>query len=340
MILDAATKKLEIILAGAVTANQLPFVCAWSDVTTTAATPGENDGQTNSGTAVDLVAAPGASTQRYVKSIVIFNADTAAATVTVRYNNNGTTRILCKVVLQVGEHLQWDGSFKVFDATGAQKQAMSGTGRLLRTVVLTTGVSHVTGPQTTSISVRMVGGGGGGGGGSFASPNMGFGGGGAGGGYAEKTFTVTPNTAYTYAIGGAGTAGANTGGTGGTGGDTTFAVGAVTVTAKGGLGGVGLAAGTGLIVVAGGATGGVSTNGDINSGGEPGHNGVRLSGVLGGSGGGGSSPFGSGGTGRTTNGAGNAGLGYGAGGGGAAAVSASQVGGVGTAGCIVVSEYA
>jgi len=340
MILDAITKKLEIVLAGAVTANQLPFQCDWVDVTSTASTPGTNGGLSNSTTPVDLVPVPGGTTQRIIKYINIYNADTASATVTVRFNDNSTLRTLVKIVLAVGETIIFDGiSFRVLDATGAQKIAQSGSGRWLKTTVLTAGTSFVTQMQTTSIFIRGVAGGGGGGGAAFSTPNMGFGAGGAGGGYFEKTFVVTPNTAYPYAIGGVGSAGANTGGTGGTGGDTTFAVGGVTATAKGGLGGVGQAAAATLDAALGGA-GVISTNGDVNSAGDPGQNSIRLSGILGSSGAGGSSPFGGGGAARKTNGAGNIGLGYGTGGGGAAAVSASQVGATGTAGCIVVDEYA
>ncbi|MEK6744288.1 MAG: glycine-rich domain-containing protein [Nitrospirota bacterium] len=341
MILDAITKKLEIILAGAVTANQLPFQCDWVDVTTTASTPGTNGGLTNSAVAVDLVPVPGGTTQRIVKYINIYNADTAAATVTVRFNDNSTLRTLVKIVLQVGETIIYNGTeFLVLDATGSKKLAQSGTGRWLRTVVLTAGSSHVTGPQATSIFVRMVGGGGGGGGCSYAASNFAFGGGGASGAYAEKTFTVTPNTAYTYAIGGAGAAGANTAGTGGTGGDSTFAVGGVTVTAKGGLGGVGMATGATLIFARGGA-GVIATLGDVNGRGMAGRPGIRHSGLLGCSGNGGSNPLGGGGgNGSNAHAVGAAGLGYGAGGGGGAAMTAAVLGGAGTAGCIIVDEFA
>jgi hypothetical protein len=339
MILAATTSKLVVILAGAKTSLDCPFVASWVDITSTASTPGESDGVTNGITQADVVVAPAGSTQRYIKYLSIFNGDTGSITPTVSYSANGTLRTLAKVTLAIGETLIFDGSWKVLDAVGAIKTAMSGTGRLLASYVKSTGSSHVTGPQTTSIRLRMVGGGGGGGGASFSSPNMGFGAGGASGAYAEKIFTVTPNTAYAYAIGAAGTAGANTGGTGGTGGDTTFAVGGVTVTAKGGLGGVGQAAAATLDAALGGA-GVISTNGDLNSGGDPGRNSTRFSGILGSSGAGGTSQFGGGGAARKTNGAGIAGFGFGAGGGGAAAVSASAVGGVGTLGCIVIDEYA
>ena len=64
MILDATTKKLQVVLAAAVAANQLPVVANWVDMTATATTPGSSNTATNSTTQVDIVAAPAASTMR------------------------------------------------------------------------------------------------------------------------------------------------------------------------------------------------------------------------------------------------------------------------------------
>lgn len=107
MILDATTKSLEIKLGGAITTNQLPFVCDWSDVTASGFTPGHSDGATNGATAVTMVAAPAASTQRIVKHVNIYNKDTVAATVTVQYNNNATLREEIVITLQSGQTLTW-----------------------------------------------------------------------------------------------------------------------------------------------------------------------------------------------------------------------------------------
>ena len=86
-------------------------------------------------------------------------------------------------------------------------------GRYLGSTILTAGTTFTTGPNTNTIFVRVQAGGGGGGGvAANAAGNGTVGGGGAAGGYAEKTFAVTPNTTYTYAIGAAGIAGVNTGG--------------------------------------------------------------------------------------------------------------------------------
>jgi hypothetical protein len=123
LVLDATTKKLQIILGGAISTNQLPVTVCYEDWTSSAVTPGEADTVTNGNTAVDIVAAPAASTYRTVKGLYVQNADTAAATVTIRYNNNGTTRVLFKAVLSVGDMLSWHdwAGWQVFDASGNLK---------------------------------------------------------------------------------------------------------------------------------------------------------------------------------------------------------------------------
>lgn len=70
-------------------------------------TPGANDGALNGTTAVEVVAAPGASTQRIVKTITIQNRDTAVVTLTLRYLNGASTRQLWKGDLDVGDTLVW-----------------------------------------------------------------------------------------------------------------------------------------------------------------------------------------------------------------------------------------
>ena len=129
IILDATTKKIEIILAGAITTSQLPVVASYVDFTVTSYIPGESDTASNSTTAVTIVAAPSAGSQRHVKLITVQNADTASATVTIRFNNNATTRIMCKVVLAVGDILVYtDGEgFRVIDSSGNIKQGGVGT---------------------------------------------------------------------------------------------------------------------------------------------------------------------------------------------------------------------
>lgn len=107
IILDATTKALKVFLGATVTTNQLQWVTAYADHTSTTFVPAANDGVTNNTTAVSIVAAPAASTQRQVKYISVYNADTVAATVSVILDNNSVTRLLAKATLRPGEFLQF-----------------------------------------------------------------------------------------------------------------------------------------------------------------------------------------------------------------------------------------
>lgn len=215
------------------------------------------------------------------------------------------------------------------------------TGRLLGIYVHTSGTTHTTAAGCNTIRVRMVGGGGGSGGMANTASRSGASGGGGAGGYAEKVFAVTPSTGYTYAVGGAGSAGTSGANNGGDGGDSTFTVGGTTVTAKGGLGGKGGTAASGVLCPGGGPSP-ISTNGDINGAGAPGGMGVNGGSTTYAIGGhGGSGPFGGGGLGASAQGAGAVGVGYGVGGGGSSSINGggSVAGALGLAGVVIVEEY-
>lgn len=109
IILDTVNKSLEVKLAGAVSTSQLTFMISYVDLdaTFTLSTASEDDGVTNNGTAVTLMAAPASTHTRQVKFLTVYNADSAAATVTIQINNTGTARILTKPTLQPGETLQY-----------------------------------------------------------------------------------------------------------------------------------------------------------------------------------------------------------------------------------------
>lgn len=125
IVLDATTKSLQILLAGAVTTNQLIFTASYADYIASPAafTPGANDGITNGATPVTLVAAPAASTQRQVKRINVYNSDTAPATVTIRVVSGANNRTQLTVALQVGERIEYEDAegFRVFTVAGAVK---------------------------------------------------------------------------------------------------------------------------------------------------------------------------------------------------------------------------
>lgn len=101
--------KLEIILGGAVATNQLPFVVTYENrFASREDSLSVQHGATNSANAVTMVTAPSAGEQRYVKSISVHNEDTANATVTVRLNDNATTRTIVKYVLTPTDSLYYE----------------------------------------------------------------------------------------------------------------------------------------------------------------------------------------------------------------------------------------
>lgn len=107
IILTQTTDKVQVVLSGAITTNQLQCFASFRDRTSTTFTPNRTAINTNNTTAIDLVDSPAASTQRIVDLINVYNADTASAVVTVRINDNGTIYIIWKGTLLSGETLSF-----------------------------------------------------------------------------------------------------------------------------------------------------------------------------------------------------------------------------------------
>lgn len=91
IVLDATTKKLQLVLGEAAT-TELDYTASWADSTATDVTEGNSNGTSNDTTAVDIVAAPAASTRRIIKDVSVYNNDNISHTFTINYNDNGTTR--------------------------------------------------------------------------------------------------------------------------------------------------------------------------------------------------------------------------------------------------------
>lgn len=138
IILTNTTDNLQAVLAGNVSANQLQCIASYRDVTTTTYTPGRVLTSTNNTTDVNIVTAPTASTQRVVDYISVYNSDTANATITVKYDANGTEYILFKTTLGTTERLEYtnEKGWQVYTNTGAVKTSINQGNN-----VITTGLS-------------------------------------------------------------------------------------------------------------------------------------------------------------------------------------------------------
>ncbi len=315
---------------------------SWVDNASGTITPGRTNTAANSGTSVfTVVGSPGPSTQRNVKFLSVRNDHaSASSTIEVDHTDGTNAETLWKGALLAGEAVVMDesGTWILYDAAGVAK-ANAVPGRFISMTVKTSGTTHTVSNDTNNIRVRCVAGGGGGGNATGNATQTAVAGGGAAGGYVEKWFPVTPNTQYSLTVGTGGGSGVN-------GVDSTFVVGATTITAKGGQTGSQITQTNTTVIMVPGGQGTLSTNGDINGGGDCGKPGVRSPGTAATaantftSGAGGSSPFGGGGVGSGTAGNGANGTGFGAGGAGGLSNSASaNNGGAGSDGVVIIEEY-
>lgn len=100
---------------------------SWADITTTAFTPGRTNTVVTSATTTTIVASPGASTQRQVKTIVLYNAHASTAnTVTIQHYDGTTSNTVYKYTLAAAESIEYNGTNWVqFDANGVSKSTTS-----------------------------------------------------------------------------------------------------------------------------------------------------------------------------------------------------------------------
>lgn len=121
-----STDKIQVVLSGAITTNQLQLSAFYSDIELTnkgVDAFGNSVITTNGTTDVDLIDAPANGKARLIDFISVFNSDTVAAIVTVKLNRNGSTSILWYGTLNVYERLQYtkEGGFKSFTVLGGEK---------------------------------------------------------------------------------------------------------------------------------------------------------------------------------------------------------------------------
>lgn len=109
MKLTTTSDKLQIVLGGSVTTNQLQCVTSYKIFTTSATTDGKLAVNTNNTTDVDLAGAPSSGEVYDIQNINIFNNDTVAQTVTVKLDVSGTETILYKGVVGVNDVISWSG---------------------------------------------------------------------------------------------------------------------------------------------------------------------------------------------------------------------------------------
>ena len=128
LVLDGTTISIQVAMSTSAATTNPTFVASFADNSGSGITEGATDGALNGSTDVTVVAAPTGVNRRVIKDITIFNGDTAAVTVIIKYDNNATQRTLVKVTLAVGDTYTTDGTF---DANGNLKQITTGGGDVI-----------------------------------------------------------------------------------------------------------------------------------------------------------------------------------------------------------------
>lgn len=111
IILDATTKSLRAFTSATPTTD-LTYYASYVDLSSLAVSNIAASNGTFDETETTIVAAPGASTQRQIKYISLYNADSQIQTVTVVLDVSGTNTVLCQVLLQPGYTLTYNNDGK------------------------------------------------------------------------------------------------------------------------------------------------------------------------------------------------------------------------------------
>lgn len=158
IILPTTNDVLRITLGAAHTTNPLQLVASWRDITTTTYAPGNSLGASNGTTPANIVAAPGASTQRVIDFVSVYNADTIEQTVTLTQYDGTNSFVLWRGSLLPDERLEFvpGAGFKVFTASGIEKvlsmlSPASGLGNQWQFVWLESEETHSAGTTLTPV---------------------------------------------------------------------------------------------------------------------------------------------------------------------------------------------
>jgi hypothetical protein len=127
--LNGDTHKFQCVMSGTAATTNPDFWACWAQLDAAALDTGSAAGGTlNGNTDVDLVAGVSAK-QIIVKSLHVYNRDTAAVTLTFKVDVSGTDRFLYQCVLQVGESVNYsEVGWSVTNTSGAFLSSLSAAG--------------------------------------------------------------------------------------------------------------------------------------------------------------------------------------------------------------------
>lgn len=183
LILDSTGASIQVAMSTSATTTNPTFTASYADNNGTTFTEGANRGALAGSTDVTVVGNPASGYRRVVKDITIYNGDSAAVTIFIKYDVSATQRTIAKLVLQVGDTWNFSGAYDTngnlktvvgsvnlaSQVTGTLPVANGGTGATTLTGVLkgngtsaftaaTAGTDYLAPPSGTAILKANSGG--------------------------------------------------------------------------------------------------------------------------------------------------------------------------------------
>ncbi len=128
ILLDTTGKSLEVATS---TTSAVDYVCAYIDHSSSGAAPGCSQGAIASATTTTVVAAPGASTQRQLKTATFRNKGSASQLLTVKLDVSATEYVIVTATLLPNQTLSYEDGlgWQVLQSSGAVRvENPSGSG--------------------------------------------------------------------------------------------------------------------------------------------------------------------------------------------------------------------
>lgn len=119
LVLTNSAHSIKVAMAASAATTNPDWIVAYADNTGTTFTEAASDGTLNGTSDVTLVSGPGAGARRVIKNISIYNRDSAAVQLLVKYDNASTQRRLYVATLASGDTWTLDGTY---DSNGALRQ--------------------------------------------------------------------------------------------------------------------------------------------------------------------------------------------------------------------------
>ena len=149
LILDSTGASIQVAMSGAAATTNPTYTASYADNNGSTFTEGANRGALSGSTDVTVVGNPASGYRRVVKDITIYNGDTAAVTIFIKYDVSATQRTIAKIVMAVGDTWNFNGTY---DSNG-QLKTVAGFVNLASQVVGTLPVANGGSGATTLTGV-------------------------------------------------------------------------------------------------------------------------------------------------------------------------------------------